>query len=58
MMAIIASTLAHIAAVAAGLAICASPFVFLRKGLLHGLVSAVALGTVAALLITIARAIA
>ena len=58
MMAIIVSTLAHIFAVAAGLAICVSPFVVLRKGLLRGLVFAVALGTVAALLITIARAIA
>jgi hypothetical protein len=51
-------TLAHTAAVVAGLAIVASPLMVSRKGLLPGLAAAVALGIVAAVLITVIRGIA
>ncbi len=49
-------TLTHVAAVVAGLAIIASPFMISRKGLFPGLAAAVALAVAAALLITVARA--
>ena len=52
------STLAHIAAVVAGLAIFVTWFtVFSLRGLLTGLVAAVAFGGAAALLITAARSL-
>ena len=53
-----ALTFTHTAAVVAGLAIVASPLMVSRKGLLPGLVAAVALGIVAAVLITVVRGIA
>lgn len=49
------STLTHVAAVVAGLAILVTGFTVSRKGLLRGLVAAVAFGVVAALLITAVR---
>jgi hypothetical protein len=50
------TTLAHLAAVVAGLAIVASTFTTAsRKGLFPGLAAAVILGVVAALFITAAR---
>ncbi len=52
-----ASTLTHVAAVLAGLAIIASPMMISRKGLLPGLAAGVVLAVAAALLITAARAI-
>ena len=51
-------TFTHTAAVVAGLAIVASPFMISRKGLLPGLLAAVALCIVAAVLITVIRGIA
>ncbi len=49
------STLIHIATVVAGLAIFAAGFTISPRGLLKGLVPAVALGVVAALLIAAVR---
>ena len=49
------STIAHIAAVVAGLAIVASAFTVSRKGLFPGLAAAVVLAATAALLIAAAR---
>jgi hypothetical protein len=51
------STLTHIAAVVAGLAIVATAVTVSRRGLLPGLVAAVALGIAAAVLITAARSV-
>jgi hypothetical protein len=51
-------TLTHTAAVVAGLAIAASPLMFSRKGLLPGLLAAVALCIVAVVLIAVVRGIA
>jgi hypothetical protein len=51
------STLAHIAAVVAGLAIFVTWFTVSLRGLLTGLVAAVAFGSAAALLITAARSL-
>jgi hypothetical protein len=53
-----ALTLTHTAAVVAGLAIIASPMMISRKGLLPGLLAAITLGIVAAVLITVIRGIA
>jgi len=54
-----ASTLTHIAAVVAGLAICATAFtVRPNRGYLGGAVIAIALGIAAAFLITAARSFA
>ena len=50
-------TFTHTAAVIAGLATIASPLMISRKGLLPGLVAAVSLGIVAAVLITVVRGI-
>jgi hypothetical protein len=50
-----ASTLTHVAAVAAGLAIIATTFTVSRTGLLKSLVAAVGFGVAAALLITAVR---
>jgi hypothetical protein len=50
------STLTHVAAVMAGLAIVATALTVGRRGLLPGLLAAVALGIAAAVLITAARA--
>jgi hypothetical protein len=49
------STFSHIAAVVAGLAIFVTGFTVSRRGLLTGLVAAVAFGVAAALLITAVR---
>jgi hypothetical protein len=49
---------AHTAAVVAGLAIAAGYLMVSRRGLLPGLAAAVALGIVAAVLITVVRGIA
>ena len=49
------STFTHVAAVVAGLAIFVTGFTVSRKGLLRGLIAAVAFGVVAALLITAVR---
>ena len=49
------STLTHIGAVAAGLALFATWFTVSPRGLLKGLVPAVLLAVAAALLITVAR---
>jgi hypothetical protein len=49
------STVTHIAAVAAGLAIIVTGFTVSRRGLLRGVVAAVAFGVAAALLITAVR---
>jgi hypothetical protein len=49
------STFAHIAAVVAGLAIFVTGFTVSRNGPLRGIVTAVAFGVVAALLITAVR---
>ena len=49
------STFTHIAAVVAGLAIFVTGFTVSRRGLLTGLVAAVAFGVAAALLITAVR---
>jgi len=49
------TTIAHIAAVVAGLAIVASAFTVSRKGLFPGLAAAVVLAATAALLIAAAR---
>jgi hypothetical protein len=49
-------TLTHTAAVIAGLAIIATTLTVTRRGLLPGLIAAVALGIAAAVLITAARA--
>jgi hypothetical protein len=51
------STLTHITAVVAGLAIVATAVTVSRRGLLPGLVAAVALGIAAAVLITAARSV-
>jgi hypothetical protein len=51
------STFTHIAAVVAGLAIVGTGFTVSRRGLLPGLVVAVAFGVAAALLITAARSL-
>ena len=51
------ATWAHIAAVAAGLAIFVTWFTITLRGLLMGLVAAVAAGGAAALLITAARSL-
>jgi hypothetical protein len=52
-----AATLILTATVMAGLAMIASPLMVSSKGLLPGLVAAIALGIAAAALITIARSI-
>jgi hypothetical protein len=49
------STFTHLAAVVAGLAIIATAFTVSRRGLLTGMVAAVASGVAAALLITAVR---
>jgi hypothetical protein len=49
------STFTHIAAVVAGLAIVATTFTVMPRSLLKGTAAAVALGVVAALLITAVR---
>jgi hypothetical protein len=51
------STFTHIAAVVAGLAIFVTGFTVSRKGLLRGMVAAVAFGVAAALLITAVRSL-
>jgi hypothetical protein len=51
------SALTHIAAVVAGLAIFVAGFTISPRGLLNGLVPAVALGVVAALLIAAVRSL-
>ena len=51
------STVTHIAAIAAGIAIIASPLMISRNSLLKGLIPAVTLGIVAALLITAVRSL-
>jgi hypothetical protein len=51
------STFTHIAAVVAGLAITATAFTVSPRGLLKGMSAAVALGVLAALLITAVRSI-
>ena len=51
-------TFTHLAAAVAGLAIIASPLMISRKGLLPGLIAAVAFGIVAAVLITVVRGMA
>ncbi len=49
------STLTHVAAVVAGLAIVATAFTVMPRSLLKGTLAAVVLGVVAALLITAVR---
>jgi hypothetical protein len=51
------STFSHIAAVVAGLAILVTGFTVSRRGLLRGLVAALAFGVAAALLITAVRSL-
>jgi hypothetical protein len=51
------STFTHITAVVAGLAIVATGFTVSRRGLLNGMVAAVAFGVAAALLITAVRSL-
>jgi hypothetical protein len=51
------SALIHIAAVVAVMAAIAGPFIECRKGLLPGMVAAVAFGVAAALLLTAARSV-